>query len=180
MEESPVMPSSSAQTGSGLLIRPAQSLDREGIWRLLSPVLRKGETYALPRHWGRQQALAYWMAVEHRVYVAQTHDHEIVGTFYLQANQKGGGSHIANAGFVARPGFGAGRAMAEEALAEATKLGFRAMQFNFVVSTNLRAVELWKSLGFRVIGTLPGAFDHPSEGYVDALVMWKDLLSPGP
>ncbi|MEN3166120.1 GNAT family N-acetyltransferase [Gluconobacter sp. OJB] len=165
------MPSSPARSGSDLLIRPAQSLDREGIWRLLSPVLRKGDTYALPRHWGRRQVLAYWMDAEHRVYVAQTRDHEIVGTFYLQANQKGGGSHIANAGFVARSGFGAGRAMAEEALAEATKFGFRAMQFNFVVSTNLRAIDLWKSLGFRVIGTLPGAFDHPSEGYVDALVM---------
>ncbi|WP_215746867.1 GNAT family N-acetyltransferase [Gluconobacter sp. P1C6_b] len=166
------------QPNTDLLIRPAQSLDREGIWRLLSPVLRKAETYALPRHWGRQQALAYWMDVEHRVYVAQTRDHEIVGTFYLQANQKGGGAHIANAGFVARSGFGAGRLMAEHALAEATKLGFRAMQFNFVVSTNQRAIALWKSLGFRVIGTLPGAFDHPSQGYVDALVMWKDLLPP--
>ncbi|KXV37064.1 GNAT family N-acetyltransferase [Gluconobacter albidus] len=173
------MMSSPARTGTDLLVRPAQSLDREGIWRLLSPVLRKGETYALPRHWGRRQALAYWMNVEHRVYVAQTRDHEIVGTFYLQSNQKGGGSHISNAGFVARSGFGAGRLMAEEALAEAAKLGFRAMQFNFVVSSNLRAVALWKSLGFRVIGTLPGAFDHPSKGYVDALVMWKDLLPPG-
>ncbi|WP_249201334.1 GNAT family N-acetyltransferase [Gluconobacter sphaericus] len=161
-----------------LLIRPAHSLDREGIWCLLSPVLRKAETYALPRHWGRRQALAYWMDVEHRVYVAQTRDHEIVGTFYLQANHKGGGAHIANAGFVARSGFGAGRFMAEHALAQAMKLGFRAMQFNFVVSTNLRAIVLWESLGFRVIGTLPGAFDHPSQGYVDALVMWKDLLPP--
>lgn len=158
-----------------ILIRPAQSLDREGIWRLLSPVLRKAETYALPRHWGRRQALAYWMDVEHRVYVAQTSDHEIVGTFYLQANQKGGGGHIANAGFVARPGCGVGRLMGEHALAEARTLGFQAMQFNFVVSTNLRAIALWQSLGFRVIGTLPGAFDHPSGGYVDALIMWKDL-----
>lgn len=163
-----------------ILIRPAQSLDREAIWRLLLPILREAETYALPRHWGGRETLAYWMDVEHRVYVAQTRDYEIVGTFYLQANQRGGGAHIANAGFVARSGYGAGRLMAERALSEATKLGFRAMQFNFVVSTNLRAIALWKSFGFRVIGTLPGAFDHPSEGYVDALVMWKDLLPPAP
>ncbi|QEH97206.1 GNAT family N-acetyltransferase [Gluconobacter thailandicus] len=161
---------------SKLIIRPAQSLDREGIWRVLAPVLKAGETYALPRTWGRRQALGYWMAVEHRVYVAESPEGEIVGTFYLQDNQLGGGRHVGNAGFVACSGYGAGRQMGEFALKEAQTLGYRAMQFNFVVSTNDRAVALWKRLGFRVVGTLPGAFNHPQCGYVDAFVMWKELL----
>ncbi|MBS1035308.1 GNAT family N-acetyltransferase [Gluconobacter cerinus] len=161
---------------TNLTIRPAQSLDREGIWRLLAPVLKAGETYALPRTWGRRQALVYWMAVQHRVYVAETKTGQIVGTFYVQDNQKGGGQHVANAGFVAAPGYGAGTQMGAYAQQEAQALGYRAMQFNFVVSTNLRAIALWKHLGFRVVGTLPGAFNHPEQGYVDALVMWKELL----
>ncbi|OAG73581.1 acetyltransferase [Gluconobacter japonicus] len=161
---------------SKLVIRPAQSLDREGIWRVLAPVLKAGETYALPRAWGRRQALGYWMAVEHRVFVAESPEGKIVGTFYLQDNQSGGGRHVGNAGFVASPGYGAGRQMGEFALKEAQALGYRAMQFNFVVSTNERAIALWKHLGFRVVGTLPGAFHHPQNGYVDALVMWRELL----
>ncbi|MBS1063365.1 GNAT family N-acetyltransferase [Gluconobacter wancherniae] len=160
---------------SALHIRPAQSLDREGIWRIIGPVIRKGETYALPRQWGRRQALAYWMDVSHRVYVAVASDEQIVGTYYLHSNQMGGGQHIANAGFVAVSGHGAGRLMGEHAIEEAGRLGFRAMQFNCVVSTNLRAIELWKDLGFRILTALPGAFEHPTHGYVDALIMWQDL-----
>lgn len=104
---------------------------------------------------------------------------ELVGTYLLRANQPGGGSHVANAAFVVAPnaqGKGIGRAMAEHCLSEARRLGFRAMQFNFVVSTNASAIHLWKSLGFEIVGTLSGAFRHPQEGYVDAYVMYRSLL----
>ncbi|QDH25999.1 N-acetyltransferase [Neokomagataea tanensis] len=160
-----------------LTIRPARSFDRDEIWRCLAPVMRSGETYALPRHWSQRQVLSYWMQPLHRVYVALTADQQIVGTFYIRDNQQGGGSHTANAGFVASPGFGAGRAMAEFALQEAERLGYRAMQFNFVVSTNERAIALWHALGFSTLARVPEAFDHPKLGMVDALIMWRRLSS---
>lgn len=161
-----------------MIIRPARSFDRDEIWQCLAPVIRSGDTYALPKHWSQRQVLSYWMQEEHRVYVAETADHHIVGTFYMRANQKGAGAHTANAGFVAQPGYGAGRLMAEHALKEAASLGYRAMQFNFVVSTNERAIELWHRLGFEVVGRAPEAFDHPTYGMVDALIMWRRLSSP--
>lgn len=160
-----------------LNLRPARSFDRDEIWQCLAPVIRKGDTYALPTHWSQRQALAYWMQEEHRVYVAETADRLIVGTFYIRANQKGAGAHTANAGFVARPGHGAGRIMAEYALQEAVSLGYKAMQFNFVISTNERAIALWESFGFQTIGRVPEAFDHPALGMVDALIMWRRLSS---
>ena len=103
---------------------------------------------------------------------------EILGTYYLRANQPGGGAHVANCGFMtasAAAGRGVARAMCAHALAHARARGFRAMQFNFVVSTNERAVRLWRGLGFEIVGRLPGAFDHPVHGEVDALVMFQRL-----
>jgi GNAT superfamily N-acetyltransferase len=102
-----------------------------------------------------------------------------IGTYVLKPNQPALGSHVANAGFMVSPharGRGAGRRMGEHSLAEARRLGFRAMQFNFVVSTNESALQLWKSLGFKAIGTLPGAFKHATRGYVDAYVMFQSLV----
>ena len=102
----------------------------------------------------------------------------MVGTFILRPNRPGLGSHIANASFMVSPqarGLGVGRAMGEHCLAEARRLGYRAMQFNFVVSTNDSAVGLWKQLGFRIVGRLPGAFRHATKGFVDAYVMFRDL-----
>jgi ribosomal protein S18 acetylase RimI-like enzyme len=97
----------------------------------------------------------------------------------LQPNQQGGGSHVANCGYVTAPwatGRGVARAMCAHSLDRARERGFRAMQFNFVVSTNQRAVALWQSLGFEIIGRLPGAFQHPTAGFVDALVMYRSLI----
>ena len=104
---------------------------------------------------------------------------DIVGTYILRPNQSGGGSHVANAAFMVAPearGQGIGRAMGEHCLSEARRLGFRAMQFNFVVSTNESAVRLWQQLGFKIVGTLPGAFRHPEKGYIDVYVMHRSLL----
>jgi ribosomal protein S18 acetylase RimI-like enzyme len=104
---------------------------------------------------------------------------QVVGTYILRPNQSGGGSHVANAAFMVASnarGQGIGRAMSEHCLSEARRFGFRAMQFNFVVSTNDVAVRLWKRFGFKIVGTLPSAFRHPEKGYVDVYVMFRSLL----
>jgi len=158
-------------------VRPATDRDHDAIWKILEPVIRAGETYALPREMSREAALAYWLADDREVFVAEQSG-EVVGTYCMRANQPGGGSHVANCGYVTAPwasGRGVARAMCRHSLAFAKSRGFRAMQFNFVVSTNERAVRLWQSLGFAVAGRLPRAFQHPSQGYVDALVMYRDL-----
>jgi ribosomal protein S18 acetylase RimI-like enzyme len=158
-------------------IRPYVDMDAGPVWAILEPVLRAGETYALPRDWDRAQALAYWTMPAHMVFVAEEAG-GIVGTYYLQPNQQGGGSRVANCGYVTAAdatGRGIARAMCAHSLDQARAGGFRAMQFNFVVSTNVRAVRAWQSLGFAIVGTLPRAFDHPREGEVDALVLYRFL-----
>lgn len=157
--------------------RRATGSDRDRIWSILEPVIRAGETYTLPRDMERGEALAYWFAEGHEVWVAEDAG-EIVGTYYLRANQKGGGAHVANCGYITARGIegrGVARAMCRHSLERARQRGFRAMQFNFVVSTNERAVGLWRSLGFETVGRLPGAFAHPTLGEVDALVMYRVL-----
>lgn len=159
-------------------IRPANAADADAIWRILEPAFRRGDSYALPPDITREQALAYWCAPAHAVFVAEM-EGEAVGTYYLRANQSGGGAHVANCGYVtaAHAGRnGIGRAMGLHSLAQARARGYRAMQFNFVVASNERAVRLWESLGFAVVGRLPGAFRHPQHGYVDALVMYRALV----
>jgi len=160
-----------------MMIRPAREADADAIWSIIAPTIRAGETYPLPRDMSQRDALAYWFAVGHAVFVAEA-DGRIVGTYYLRANQTGAGAHVANCGFMtAVDAFGKGvaRAMCAHSLEEARRRGFRAMQFNFVVSTNARALRLWQALGFQIVGRLPGAFAHPSLGYVDALVLFQPL-----
>ena len=163
-------------------IRPATPADADAVWQILEPMIRAGDTYPLPRDMQRREALAYWFAPEHEVFVALVGD-EAVGTYYLRANQKGGGAHVANCGYVTAShasGRGVGRAMCVHSLARAGARGFRAMQFNFVVSSNARAVRLWQSCGFTIVGTLPAAFRHPTAGLVDALVMVRPLDETAP
>ena len=158
-------------------IRKATQNDDEAVWKILEPVIRAGETYTLPRDMPRADALAYWHAPGHEVFVAEENG-EIIGTYYLRANQKGGGAHVANCGYVTAlwaTGRGIARAMCLHSLEHAKFRGFRAMQFNFVVSTNERAVRLWQSLQFEIVGRLPGAFMHPVLGAVDALVMYRQF-----
>lgn len=160
-----------------LSIRPGTAADHDAIWAILEPTFREGETYPIPRDVIRADALAYWFTPGHAVYVAED-DGRILGTYYLRANQRGGGAHVANCGYVtARGGFGKGvaRGMCAHSLDEARARGFTAMQFNFVVSTNTRAVKLWQDCGFRIVGTLPGVFMHPRLGAVDAHVMLREL-----
>jgi ribosomal protein S18 acetylase RimI-like enzyme len=140
-------------------------------------MIRAGETYPLPAGMTREEALAYWLAPAHTIFVTED-DGRVVGTYYLRANQQGGGSHVANCGYVtaiSAQGRGVARAMCEHSLGQARAKGFRAMQFNFVVSTNQRAVHLWQSCGFEIVGRAPSAFNHPTKGFVDALVMFRAL-----
>lgn len=160
-----------------MLIRPATDADADAMGAILEPIIRAGETYALPRDMSRGDALRFWFSPGHEVFVAENGG-EIVGTYFLRPNQLGGGSHVCNCGYMTAPahsGRGIARAMCEHSLAHARHRGFRAMQFNFVVSTNERAIRLWQSLGFETVGRLPQAFLHPSHGYVDALVMYRRL-----
>lgn len=157
-------------------IRPARPDDADALWAILSPVIAAGETYALDPAMDRAAALAYWLGADRESFVAEGEDGAVIGTYYLRANQAGGGDHVANCGYMAAPGVkGVGRRMAEHSLETARTRGFRAMQFNFVVSSNSRAVALWESLGFAIVGRLPGAFRHPALGFVDALVMYRTL-----
>jgi len=160
-----------------MAIRAATASDGDAIWRILEPVIRGGDTYTLPTDMNLKDALAYWNSPGHEVFVAEENG-EIVGTYYLRANQKGGGAHVANCGYMTAPwasGRGVARTMCQHSLEHARARGFRAMQFNFVVSSNERAVRLWQSLGFEIAGRLPGAFVHPALGAVDALVMYRHL-----
>jgi ribosomal protein S18 acetylase RimI-like enzyme len=160
-----------------MLIRPAIPEDDNAIWAILEPTFRAGETYPIPRDISRADALAYWRSPGHAVFVAEEHS-QAVGTYYLRANNKGGGAHVANCGYIVAPeamGHGVARAMCAHSLDEARARGFRAMQFNFVIASNERAVKLWRSCGFAIVGTLPQVFAHPRLGLVDAYVMHRAL-----
>ena len=159
-------------------IRSATDADRDAIWNIFHEVAAAGDTYALDPNISREDALAYWFAPGTQTYVAEQPAIGIAGTYILRPNQSGGGSHVANAGFMVSAkarGHGLGRAMAEHCLSEARRLGFRAMQFNYVISTNASAIRLWQDLGFEIVGTLPKAFHHPEKGYVDVYVMYRSL-----
>jgi len=160
-----------------LAIHPATESDRDAIWEILEPMIREGETYTLPRDMSKQQALEYWFAADKETFVWKEND-KVFGTYFLKANQQGGGAHVANCGYVTvseAQGLGIARHMCLHSLERAKERGFRAMQFNFVVSTNERAIKLWASLGFEIVGRLPLAFEHPKLGFVDAMVMYRQL-----
>jgi ribosomal protein S18 acetylase RimI-like enzyme len=160
-----------------MLIRPARTEDADAIWSIIGPTIRAGETYALDADLSQADALAYWCGPGKETFVAEA-DGRILGTYYIRANQAGGGRHVCNCGYMTAAeatGRGIARRMAEHSLDHARSRGFRAMQFNFVVGTNERAVALWTSLGFDIVGRLPLAFNHPMRGYVDALVMFRAL-----
>lgn len=160
-----------------MLIRPALSTDHDAIWDIIGPTIRAGETYALDRDMSREEGLDYWMGADRETFVAED-EGQVVGTYFIKDNQAGGGRHICNCGYVTHPqaqGRGVARAMCRHSLDHARKRGYRGMQFNFVLSSNPRAVALWEGFGFQVVGQLPDAFLHPTLGYVDALVMFRKL-----
>ncbi len=160
-----------------LTLRPYRSTDADALWAMLEPVIRAGETYTLPREMGRAEAIAFWTDPAKDVLVAEDAG-AVSGTYYLRPNQLGGGDHVCNAGYVTLPaaqGKGIARAMLDHSLLRAKAAGYAAMQFNFVVASNDRAVATWAAAGFDTVGRLPGAFRHPHLGEVDALVMFRRL-----
>eukprot|EP00035_Acanthoeca_spectabilis_P025704 m.459523 g.459523 ORF g.459523 m.459523 type:complete len:182 (+) comp21774_c0_seq1:86-631(+) len=173
---------------ASIVIREATAADDDGVWNLLKPVFASGTMYSQSPDISREAALEYWGGGSHRVFVAETPDSDgdgglpaVIGTYFLTPNLPvgSGGGHVANAAFVVSltaAGRGIGRQMLEHALAEAVKQGFLAMQFNYVIATNTRAIALWERYGFKEVGRLPKAFRHPTEGFVDVLVMYKQLV----
>jgi ribosomal protein S18 acetylase RimI-like enzyme len=158
-------------------IRIATEKDKPLIWSIIEPVFRAGDTYAIDSNIGRGAAIDYWFGPDKTTFVLEQ-DGDILGTYYIRTNQAGGGSHVCNCGYITAAhasGRGIARKMCEHSLEYAKSKGYLAMQFNFVVSSNVRAVALWKSIGFNTIGILPRAFNHPALGYMDALVMFKAL-----
>lgn len=161
----------------GLIIRAAIDNDRDTIWKIFQATIISGDTFVYDANTSREKALAYWCAADAATFVAEQNG-KVIGSYILRANHPGLGDHVANAGFMVDPGargLGVGHAMGEHCLNEARRRGYRAMQFNFVVSTNESAVHLWRQLGFHIVGTLPGAFRHAQKGFVDVYVMFRSL-----
>jgi ribosomal protein S18 acetylase RimI-like enzyme len=160
-----------------MAIRRAEASDFSEIWPILSEVFSRGDTYSFSPDTSEQEGFRIWMEMPLATYVA-VENGRIAGTYFLKPNQPGLGSHVCNAGYAvssAARGRGIGRAMCEHSLKAARELGFKAMQFNFVVATNKAAVELWQKCGFTIAGRLPKAFAHKEQGLVDAYVMYQWL-----
>jgi ribosomal protein S18 acetylase RimI-like enzyme len=158
-------------------IRPVEPNDNDALWAIIEPVVREGNTYALDRDLNRADALAYWLDKSHDVYVAIA-EGQIAATYYLKANQHGGGRHVANCGYMTAAwaqGRGLARKMCVHSMKTALTQGFKAMQFNFVISSNHRAIRLWETLGFEIIGRLPESFMMTDGSAVDALIMYQTL-----
>ncbi len=160
-----------------LEIRKAIESDKGEVWQIIKAIIIKGDTYIFDPNSSQEKMLNYWFGEDKETYVAIFGD-KIVGTFFLKANQPDLGSHIANAGYMVSPkasAKGIGRRMAEYSLEEAKLLGYKAMQFNFVVKSNEFAVKLWLSLGFEIIGEIPEAFQNTDKGLTNALIMYRKL-----
>lgn len=162
-------------------IRPAREEEFGAVWPILRDVIRAGDTYTLDPDMPREAVEDYWFRQPRAAYIAWSGD-RAVGTYYIRTNQRGGGAHVCNCGYMVAPdarGLGVAKTMCAHSQAEALELGYRAMQFNFVVATNVGAIRLWEKMGFAVVGHLPGAFEHPEKGMTDALVMFKWLDRSG-
>jgi len=158
-------------------IREATEVDFEEIWPIFHEIVSAGETYAYPQNTSKEEGKRLWLQLPRKTYVAEE-ECKIIGTYYIKTNQKGAGRHVCNCGYMVSSkarGKGIATTMCEHSQKLALELGYKAMQFNFVASSNQDAVKLWGKLGFDIVGHLPKAFNHPSKGYVDALVMYKWL-----
>lgn len=160
-------------------IRELQENDWPNVWPFMEPIIRAGETYPYAMDMTVDQARRMWLDITESVYVAEDDDGSLLGTYYIKPNQPTLGAHVANCGYMVAAqarGRGVATSMCEHSQEEAVRLGYRAMQFNLVVEPNEASVYLWKKLGFGIVGRLPGAFNHPRLGYVDAFIMYKELV----
>ena len=159
-------------------IRPFAERDWPSLRDLLRAVFAAGDTYPYSPTIGEDEARREWIDTKRATYVAVDPSERVLGSYYIKDNQPTLGAHVCNCGYVvseAARGQGIGTQMCEHSQVEARRLGYRCMQYNLVVSTNTVAIRTWESQGFAIAGTLPGAFRHPTLGYVDALVMYKQL-----
>lgn len=159
-------------------MRSFQAADWPEIWQIIKPVFRAGETYAVDPDISEQEARTLWIGRPEATFVALDGSGRVLGTYYIKPNQSGPGDHVCNCGYIVAAkarGQGIASRMCTHSQQEALARGFRAMQFNLVVSTNDGAVRLWQKHGFAIVGTLPQAFRHPRHGYVEAYVMYKAL-----
>ncbi len=159
-------------------IRPFAEADWAGTWHIIEPVFRRGETYAFSPEISEEEAYKVWVEIPSATFVAVDEENQILGTYYIKPNQPSLGAHVCNCGYIVAEtarNKGIASRMCKHSQDEALSRNFRAMQYNLVVSANTDAVRLWKKLGFEVIGTLPKAFRHPRLGFIDALVMYKQL-----
>jgi ribosomal protein S18 acetylase RimI-like enzyme len=161
-------------------IRPFRDADWAAMWPILQSTFRAADTYAFDPNSSEADIRRAWIDIPQKTFVAVDASGAILGTYFIKANQPGLGSHVCNCGYVVAAraqGQGAATLMCEHSQAQAIELGFRAMQFNLVVSTNVRAVQLWQRLGFAIVGILPEAFRHRQLGFIDAFVMFKTLAN---
>ena len=161
-------------------IRPFEEIDWFDTWKIIEPVFRAGETYAFSPEITEVEAQEVWIDMPSATYVAVGEHNKILGTYYIKANQPGLGSHVCNCGYIVASDAtrkGVASEMCKHSQLEAIASGFRAMQFNLVVTTNEGAIRLWRKHGFDVVGRLPNAFRHPLRGFVDALVMYKQFVA---
>lgn len=158
-------------------IRPIAEADFDQVWPIVRDVVQARETYALDPDMDRAAAWKLWVELPRATFVAEENG-QILGTYYIKANAAGPGDHVCNCGYMtaaAARGKGVARALCEHSLETARELGFRSMQFNSVVSTNEVAVALWQKLGFQIVGTLPEAYRHATQGLVDCYVMSRKV-----
>ena len=158
-------------------IRKATPEDSNQIWGIITEVISKGDTYTFDPITPKEVMLDYWYGKDKHTYVA-TANGIVVGTFILKDNQPGLGSHIANGSYMVAEkasGKGIGKAMGEFSLAEAKRIGYKAIQFNIVIKSNTRAVHLWQKLGFEIIGEIPDTYRHKVNGLTNAYIMYRRL-----
>ena len=162
-----------------IIVREFEPTDWPAVWALIEPVFRSGDTYAFSTEISEAEAYKIWIEAPAATFVARDDSGAAQGTYYIKPNQPGAGSHVCNCGYIVGEqvrGRGVATVMCEHSQREAVQRGFRAMQFNLVVSTNEGAIRLWQKLGYDIVGTLPRAFKHPTQGFVDAFVMYKQLV----
>ena len=158
-------------------IREAEESDKPAIWQIIKAVIAGGDTYVFAPDTPEDDMMAYWFTPDKHNYVAVL-DGEVVGTYWLSANNPGLGAHVGNGAYMVSPdakGRRIGRQMAEHSIEEARRLGFEAIQFNFVIKSNTVAINLWQSVGLEIIGEIPDAFAHSKNGLTNAYIMYRKL-----
>lgn len=162
------------------LIEPATAAHWPDLWTIVEPIVRAGDTYALPRDLRAEEARDLWLAPPPSHTAVLRQDGHILATVRMGPNKPGPGSHIGTAAFMVAPaahGRGIGRELGQYAVAWLRDRGYRGIQFNGVVQTNHAAVRLWQSLGFTIVGTVPDAFEHPEHGFVGLHIMFLPLVA---